>query len=278
MTNGYADRSERGKLRFTGPQAAWFLHQIMTQAYEDMAPGEARDTAMLTAHGRMVGFMETLMTEEAIWAHFETELIETFPEAVRRYVFATQVEIDDLTEEMGLVLVLGDAPALTTDHISHPTNALGTSATYLWAKRERTDDLLRELKANGLAELSEEELEAIRIANGVPRWGRDMDFKTIPQEVGIDTTAVHFDKGCYVGQEAMAKIHFRGKVNRRLAVLEPATAVQVGDEVSGADGKLGVVTSVARDGDTVRALAVVKRTVEPGANVAVGDAEARVAG
>jgi folate-binding Fe-S cluster repair protein YgfZ len=89
---------------------------------------------------------------------------------------------------------------------------------------------------------------------------------------------VHFDKGCYVGQEAMAKIHFRGKVNRRLAVLEPDTAVKVGDEVSGTDGKLGVVTSVARDGEIVRALAVVKRDVEPGASVAVGGAEARVAG
>jgi folate-binding protein YgfZ len=278
MTTGYADRSVRGKLRFTGPQAAWFLHQIMTQAYEDMAPGDARDTAMLTAHGRMVGFMETLMTEDGIWAHFEPDLIETFPEAVRRYVFATQVEIDDMTEEMALVLVVGDVPGTTTAHLEHPTNALGTGATYLWVERAKKEDLLRELKGSGLAELSEEELEAIRIAHGVPRWGRDMGFKTIPQEVGIDATAVHFDKGCYVGQEAMAKIHFRGKVNRRLAVLEPDTTVQVGDEVSGTDGKLGVVTSVARDGETVRALAVVKRTVEPGAHVAVGDSEARVAG
>jgi tRNA-modifying protein YgfZ len=183
-----------------------------------------------------------------------------------------------MTDEMGLVLVLGDIPQLATEHVVHPTTALGTPATYLWVESESKDDLLRELKENGLAELSEEELEAVRIANGVPRWGRDMGFKTIPQEVGIDATAVHFDKGCYVGQEAMAKIHFRGKVNRRLAVLEPDTAVQVGDEVSGSDGKLGVITSVARDGDTVRALAVVRRTVEPGANVAVGGAEARVAG
>jgi folate-binding protein YgfZ len=278
MTTGYADRSERGKLRFTGPQAAWFLHQIMTQAYEDMTPGEARDTAMLTAHGRMVGFMETLMTEDGIYAHFEPELIETFPDAVRRYVFATQVEIDDVTLEMGLVLVVGDVPALTTEHTTHPTNGLGTPAAYLWIERDKKDDLLRELKENGLAELSEEELEAVRITNGVPRWGRDMDFKTFPQEVGIDATAVHFDKGCYVGQEAMAKIHFRGKVNRRLAVLEPTTTVQVGDEVSGDVGKLGIVTSVARDGDVVRALAVIKHNVEPGTNVAVAGAEARVAG
>jgi folate-binding Fe-S cluster repair protein YgfZ len=72
----------------------------------------------------------------------------------------------------------------------------------------------------------------------------------------------------------MAKINFRGKVNRRLAILEPEGSVNVGDEVSGDDGKLGVVTSVASE----RALAVVKYTVEPGARVAVGDADAKVAG
>jgi folate-binding protein YgfZ len=250
----------------------------MTQAYEDMKPGEARDTAMLTAHGRMVGFMETLMTDDAIWAHFEPELNETFPDAIRRYVFATQVEIDDITDEMALVLVVGEPPALATAHVAHPTSSLGATATYLWVQSAQKEDLLAELKELGVAELREEELEAVRIANGVPRWGRDMGFKTIPQEVGIERTAVHFDKGCYVGQEAMAKIHFRGKVNRRLAVLEPNTSVHVGDEVSGDDGKLGVVTSVAREGDTVRALAVVKHTVEPGAHVAIGAADARVAG
>jgi tRNA-modifying protein YgfZ len=274
MTTGYADRSERGKLRFTGPQAAWFLHQIMTQDYEGMAPGDARDTAMLTAHGRMVGYMETVMTDGAIWAHFEPELIESFPEAVRRYVFATQVEIDDVTDAMDLVLVVGEVPSLTTEHIPHATTALGVPATYLWVENAHKDELLRELKEHDLAQLSEDELESLRIANGIPRWGRDMDFKTIPQEVGIERTAVHFDKGCYVGQEAMAKINFRGKVNRRLAVLEPAGQVNVGDEVTGDDGKLGVVTSVSRD----RALAVVKHTVEPGARVAIGDADAKVAG
>ncbi|MGH2807686.1 MAG: YgfZ/GcvT domain-containing protein [Actinomycetota bacterium] len=270
---GYADRSERGKLRFTGPQAGWFLHQIMTQSYEDMAPGDARDTAMLTAHGRMVGFMETVTTEDAIWAHFEPELLETFPEAIRRYVFATQVTIDDVTDEMALVLVVGDdVPDVAG--VVHRTNALGIPAAYLWVPAAEKEETIRALKERGLPELGEDELEAIRVSNGVPRWGRDMDFKTIPQEVGIERTAVHFDKGCYVGQEAMAKINFRGKVNRRLAILESDATITVGDKVSSDDGKVGVVTSVARD----RALAVVKHTIEPGARVAVGDADAKVAG
>src|SRR3712207_3384714 len=98
----YRDRSERGKLRFTGEQRAWFLHQILTQAFEDIQPGENRDAAMLTAHGRMSGYLEALATQDAIYCHFETGLLETLPELIRSYVFATRVEIEDVTSQYGL--------------------------------------------------------------------------------------------------------------------------------------------------------------------------------
>src|SRR5688500_14109641 len=93
-----ADRSARPKLRFTGPQAAWFLHQILTQAFEDMRPGEAREAAMITAHGRMTGYLEVLAADDAFRAHFEPALAATLPDEIRKYVFATQVEIDDVTD------------------------------------------------------------------------------------------------------------------------------------------------------------------------------------
>ena len=107
----YMDRSDRTKLRFTGPQRAWFLHQILTQEFEDIEPGQAREAAMLTAHGRMVGYLEVLATEDALLAHMEPELSPEFPEAIRRYVFATQVEIDDVTDDYALILVAGDDTA-----------------------------------------------------------------------------------------------------------------------------------------------------------------------
>src|SRR5688572_28091922 len=103
-----ADRSQRGKLRFTGEQRAWFLHQILTQSFEDIRPGEARDSAMITAHGRMSGYLETIASQDAIYCHFEPELRETLPELSRNYVFATRVEIDDVTDEFGLVLLAGE--------------------------------------------------------------------------------------------------------------------------------------------------------------------------
>lgn len=271
----YRDRSDRGKLRLSGPQRLWFLHQIMTQAFEDMTPGEHRDTALITAHGRMQGYMETVATEEAVLVHFERELRSSLPEAIRRYVFATRVEIDDVTEEMALLLVAGEdwmdiARRAAPDAVLHPTRSLGVEAGYVWAPIDERSRVSEALKREA-TEVAEEELEALRVTNRSPRWGREMNVKSLPQEAGIDEWAVHFDKGCYVGQEAMAKIHFRGKVNRRLVRLEVGSARPGGDVIQG-DVKVGSVTSAAEG----MALAIVKHSIEQGSHVDIEGVKAKV--
>jgi tRNA-modifying protein YgfZ len=272
----FADRSERGKLRFRGPQRAWFLHQILTQSIEDLAPGDARDAAMITAHGRMTGYLEIVATEDALLAHFEAGLRAVLPEEIARYVFATQVVIEDVSEDMGLVLLGGEARAdvRPAGALVHATSALGEPAEYLWIERQRVDEVLDELARRGAVHVQESDLEAMRVANGVPRWGRDMDDRTIPQEVGVDALAVHYDKGCYLGQEAMAKIHFRGKVNRSLRRLESRVPLAPGADVVVDGARVGRVTSVAGR----RALAVVRHTVRPGETVVSDGAEATVVG
>ena len=270
----FADRSGRGKLRFTGPQDKWFLHQILTQAFEDIAPGEARDAAMITAHGRMKGYLEVLATSDGLLAHFEPELKETLPDEIRRYVFATQVEIEE--PDLDLVLIVGegstDRAAQLDDVVVHPTSSLGVPAVYLWtSSAERT---IAALQASGAMEASEEQLEAIRIEHGVARWGRDMDEKTFPQEAGIAERAVHFDKGCYVGQEAMAKIQFRGKVNRRLARVEAEAPLSVGAQLELEGAAVGKVTSALGQ----KGLAMVRYTVEPGDSLATDGATVAVVG
>lgn len=272
----FQDRSERGKLRFSGPQSAWFLHQILTQSFEDMRPGEARDAAKLTAHGRMTGYMEFVATEEAFLCHFEPELRATLPEEIARYVFATQVTIEDVTERSALVLVAGEAwerfaSVAAPGEVTQPTRSLGVAAGYIWVPRDRSAAVLTSLRDAGGREASETEVEALRVEHGMPRWGREMDQKTFPQEAGIDAWAVHYDKGCYVGQEAMAKIHFRGKVNRRVARLE-GSGMEPGREVLLAGTKVGTVTSVTDRS----ALAIVRYTIEPGVDVSVGDTSAKV--
>lgn len=273
-----ADRSNRGKLRFTGPQRTWFLHQILSQSFEDLEPGQARDAAFLTAQGRMKAFMETVATSDALLMHFEPELADTLVDEITRYVFATQVVVEDVTAELGLVLVVGpgwqgrarDVPEVIA---AHPTSSLGTEAAYLWLPAVATGDAVARLVASGARRASEDELESIRISNAVARWGSEMDTKTFPQEAGIDDRAVHYDKGCYVGQEAMAKIHFRGKVNRRLALLRTSGSVPPGTELKMDDQKIGSVTSATEGA----ALALVRYTVEPGTQLDAGGVAVTVA-
>jgi folate-binding protein YgfZ len=271
----YADRSDRGKLSFTGEQRAWFLHQIMTNAFDPIEPGGAREAALLTPHGRMVGYLEAVATPDAILAHFEPELKATFPDAIARYVFATQVEITDVSDDLGLIIVSGRNPGAVSDlgFAFQPTHALGATAGYLWIRRDDFDSVVGELSSRGGREVTEGELEAIRIANGAPRWGRDMNEKTLPQEARLEDVAIHLDKGCYVGQEAVAKIHFRGKVNRKLRRLRADSTLAVGAEALNLDGeKVGVVTSSAGKD----AIAMLRYTVQPGAVVVAGDVEAKV--
>lgn len=269
----YANRSERAKLRVSGPQRAWFLHQILTQAFEDAAPGEARDAAMIGVHGRMAGYLETVATDDAFLIHFEADLRPTLPDEIRRYVFATQVEIDDVTDEMGLVLVTGaewagPAAEAAPEGVLHETRSLGEPAGYVWVGRAQVDDVTEHLDRLGYRRATEDELELVRIANGVPRWGAEMDAKTFPQEAGVDEWAVHYDKGCYLGQEAMAKIHFRGKVNRRLARLAASGSLQRGTDLTIEGRRVGSVTSAADH----RGLALVRYDVARGTEATAGDA------
>lgn len=268
----FADRSGRGKLRLTGPQRAWFLHQILTQAFEDAQPGEARDAAMITAHGRMAGYMETIATHDAFLVHFEAVLRDTLPDEIRRYVFATQVEIEDVADSMGLVLVAGEewaeaARAAAPAGVLHPTRSLGREAGYVWIDRSEVTGATAALERAGYRRAAEDELELARIAAGIPRWGAEMDTKTFPQEAGIDEWAVHYDKGCYLGQEAMAKIHFRGKVNRRLARLSSGESLHVGAALTIDGKKVGSVTSAADH----RGLALVRHDVGPGTRATADD-------
>ena len=227
----------------------------------------------------MVAYMEVVATDEALLMHFEPELLGTLPDAIRFYVFSTDVQIEDVTDEMDLLLVAGKGAAGAVDGLGpsvvmHRTDELGIEAFYVWVPKGHLAGVTATIGERGGRPATEEELEAIRIANGVPRWGREMDDKTFPQEVAIDERAVHYDKGCYVGQEAMAKIHLRGKVNRRLRTLEASEPLGPGDELFDGEDKVGVVTSwVGKTG-----LGMLKFTVYPGDLVTAGDQKVKVTG
>ena len=273
-----ADRSERGKLAVTGEQRAWFLHQILTKAFEDIQPGEAREAAMISGKGRMIGYLEALATEDSIVAHFESDLDPALPDAMRAYLFATRAEVTRLTDELDLVLVVGEgwadaAASVSETGMIHPTHGVGPPAGYVWASRGSAPGIIAALEERGARSVGEDELEAIRVVNGAPRWGREMTERSLPPELRLDRWALDYDKGCYLGQEVMAKIHFRGRVTKLLQRLALSEPTRMGAEVlDGDDRPVGTVTSAAG----TAALAVLKTNVGPGDVVTVDGAKAEI--
>jgi folate-binding protein YgfZ len=180
----------------------------------------------------------------------EPELGEVVLGQLRRMRLRAHVEIE--TEEHTSHVVLGGDDGL-------PTDSYGTPA-------------VEALDADLEPTLDEESLERLRVLAGTPRWGREIDDRVLPAEAGLDETAISFTKGCYPGQEPVARLHHRGHANRGLRVLEIE-----GDELPAYDAELthdgkvvGRVTSAVRDDGRIVALAYVRREVPDDATLGVG--------
>jgi aminomethyltransferase len=238
------DRTGRGLLRLTGPQAVWFLQQTITADVEDLAVGCWRESAFLTLKGKLVSHFRVGRTgDDELWLDIDPPANDLADWLVK-YRFRTKVEIDDLTTTV--VSVLGPRAAdlaiagsiVVTDDAVIFGDALGDVPI-----ADVHGVLRHELEVAPL-----DVLEVMRIEAGVPRFGVDYGTDHLPQEAGL-TSIVPIDKGCYVGQETVARIHFRGHVNKvtrpmRLEGADPATAPGKGLDLDGA--RVGVITSAAR--------------------------------
>jgi tRNA-modifying protein YgfZ len=237
----------RDYVRVAGPDAADYLQRMVSNDVEALAPGEACPALLLTAKARVIAPLVVLRrADDDFLVLTEPGLGEPVRAHLTRMRLRAQCEIE--SEEHESVLVLGSAEGFATD----------------WpGAREAVDAGLE-------ATLSAEELELRRIESGVPRWEHEIDDRILPAEAGLDATHVSFSKGCYPGQEPVARLHFRGHPNRGLRVLEL-------DELPDRDAPLlhegrevGRVTSAARRADgTVVALAYVRTEVPDDAPLAL---------
>jgi folate-binding protein YgfZ len=286
---GLVDRSERGKLALTGPEAKPFLQGQVTNDVDGLAPGEGCYAAFLTHKGKMLGDLRILNVgppTPELWLDTERETLQPLFTMIHRYKLGADVELHKRTLQQGLLSLIGprarevagadDLPA--AEHANARVEVDGIPVLLIATDvgvdvvtdAERTQDLADVLRARGARDVGDDAAEALRVERGRPRFGRDMDESTIPQEAGLNERAVSFTKGCYVGQETVARLHYRGKPNRHLRGLELSGPAQTGAELRLGDKVVGRLGTVAGG----RALAIVRREAEPGATVSVGDGEA----
>lgn len=300
------DRSERMRMTFAGEQAKAALGGLVTNDVVALRAGDGQRAAALTPKGRVIALCRVLDRGTDLLVDCDAAAGEGFAGMIRKFVNPRLAKYAVVTDATGCLGVHGVeaapriARALGADDARDALAALaplggrwvgdGDDAAYVVrsddlgvdgfdviAPRARVDALRDALVRAGARAASPEEVHALRLERGLPAWGVEMDAETIPQEAVLDELgAISFSKGCYTGQEVVARIHFRGHVNRHLRWLVSETPLRPGARVIDANGAdVGEVRSVAPV--TSRgplAIAMVRREVEPGTTVMVrGEAE-----
>ena len=310
---GLLDRSERGKLALTGPDALEFLGGQVTNELMTLHPGEGRYAAFLTHKGKMLGDLRILAvgadeqgTPTELLLDTERVCLQALFDMIRRFKVGYQVELHKRTLERGLLSLIGPAadavlgasadadPAgagapggklASVEHANAPVViASSPEGDGIDALAVRTDvgiDLICDasdtgalqdaLRTCGATPVGVQAAECLRVEHGRPRYGIDLDDSVIPQEAGLNERAVSFTKGCYVGQETVARLYYKGKPNRHLRGLRLSAPARSGEELRLNEREVGHLSSVAispRLGPI--ALALVRREAPPGSVIDVG--------
>jgi tRNA-modifying protein YgfZ len=262
---GVVDRSNRGVIRITGPDRLSWLHSLTTQHLEKLTPGGTAEALILSPNGHVEHHL--ILTDDGtqVWAHVEPGTAGPLLEFLESMRFMLRVEPADVTAGHAVLTVMGPGADPAADGIAAAA-ATRTLGTDLIVSRQQLADAAQELRQRGAALAGIWSYEALRIAARRPRFGVDTDHRTIPHELGWIGTAVHLSKGCYRGQETVARVHNLGHPPRRLVFLHLDGSEERlpahGDPVSLDGAEVGFVGSAARHFELGPiALALVKRTV-----------------
>ena len=280
------DRSNRGVLRITGQDRLSWLHSLTTQQLDGLAVGQAAQALILSPTGHVEHHLTLADDGIAVWVHVEPGTAGALAEFLESMRFMLRVEVADVSQDYAVLTVLGPA----ADDLAAGLNAVaarvspGSFGTIdLIVGRDLLPEVAGDLLRRGAAAAGMWAFEALRIAARVPRLGLDTDHRTIPHEVGWIETAVHLNKGCYRGQETVARVHNLGHPPRRLVFLHldgsadrlPAHGDPV--ELAGAEPGDEHRTAVGFTGSAARhyelgpiGLALVKRTVPVDATLLAG--------
>jgi folate-binding protein YgfZ len=279
-TVGLVDRSERAKFRLTGAEVAEFLQGQVTNDVESLEPGSGCYAALLDHKGKIRADMRVLRGGDWFWLDSERIARDALARTIQMYSLGRDVQNEDATDSKAILSLIGPAAREALD-------AAPPDAEYAFVEGEHgiyaatdlgvdilcaTDhaDAVRE--ALGIEPVSEAAAECLRIESGRPRHGLDMGAETIPQEAGLNERAVSFEKGCYVGQETVARLHYKGKPNRYLRGLRLTAEAEHGAPIMLGERQVGTIGSICvSPAHGPIALALVRREAAVGDTVHVGD-------
>ncbi|TQK45477.1 hypothetical protein FBY35_7045 [Streptomyces sp. SLBN-118] len=274
---GLVDLSHRGVVTVTGDDRLSWLHLLLTQHVSELPPGQATEALILSAHGHIEHALYLVDDGETVWAHVEPGTQEALIGYLESMKFFYRVEVADRTEDFAVVHLPAGSIAKAPEGVAVRETAHGRD---LFLPRAGLEPYAAQ---NGPA-IGILAYEALRIENHRPRLGFETDHRTIPHEVGWIGSAVHLQKGCYRGQETVARVHNLGKPPRRLVFLHldgsevhlPPHGTPLRLASDGAEGRqLGFVTTSARHHELGPiALALVKRNVPVDAELLAGDTAA----
>jgi tRNA-modifying protein YgfZ len=287
---GIVDRSNRGVLTITGPDRLSWLHSLTTQHLEKLAAGQSAQALILSPTGHVEHHLTLTDDGTTAWVHVEPGTAAALLEFLESMRFMLRVEVADVSDDYAILTVAGPAAgglAAGLEGVRARVEAGPFGAIDLVVARDLLPGAAAELVRRGATLAGMWAFEALRIAARVPRFGLDTDHRTIPHEVGWIDAAVHLNKGCYRGQETVARVHNLGRPPRRLVFLDLDGSVERlpahGDPVELAGGEPGDEPSNERGvvvgftGSAARhyelgpiGLALVKRTVPVDATLLAG--------
>lgn len=305
---GYVEALERaawreelpGLIRLSGSDAISFLHNVLTNDIESLAPGQLRYTAYLTPQGRMISDADVIRRADDVLLAVESSVATELAERLDQSLFSEDVRIEDWSATWASLTVYGpDAPRALASAIGFDAaeleaiapdaheevgdlliaahDRLGTRSLRVLGPREARDRISAALAGASVPRLEEEGLAALRIEAGMPLFGVDMTTSTIPLEAGIEGRAISMMKGCYVGQEVIVRILHRGqgRVAKRLVGLlidRPETPPR-GSPLFADGSNVGSITSATWSPRLQRPVAmgyVSREAAVPGNSVYVG--------
>lgn len=270
---------KRGLIAVWGEEAVQFLDGLVTNDVKTLADGQQMRAAFPNAQGRLLAAVRVLRQDAKFLIETEEATREKLFQNLFRFTFAGEFFVEDLSDEYRyLELFISDLKFKISDS-DRLLRFEGRTGRGIFAENDLADEFRDSMLDIGVVEISDELFKTLRIEAGVPLYGIDMDETTIVPELGIDEM-ISYSKGCYIGQEIIARIHFRGHVAKRLTGLRLSSEVEAGTELKTLDGKnAGRVTSVTFSPkvESVIALGYVRYDyLTAGTELVAGDARAVV--